>query len=243
MLNIAIIDDEQAVIDKLKSYIEKYFSEEAPTEEFCVNCFFDGMKFLSSQHSGFDIVFMDICMPFKDGLEIAHEFRKNNEPACLIFVTNLADMAIRGYEVNALDFVVKPVEYGDFKYRMAKAVSRAKFRVRDCIVVIKNRLPTRITVQSIMYVETIYHRVIYHTVAGAVEEWGTMKQAEDRLRDYNFTRCNSGYLINLHFVDNIRNNNVYIGETRLAISRSRKSKVMDDMMKYLSRTGGGGYKV
>lgn len=180
-------------------------------------------------------------MPMKDGLEIAREFRKKNETACLIFVTNLADMAIRGYEVDALDFVVKPIEYGDFKYRMEKAIKRATAKSDDYIMVLNGRSLIKVSVGNIMYVETIYHRVVYHTVTGEIEEWSSMREAEKKLLKYGFTRCNSGYLVNLRFVEAVRGNFVYIGGSSLMISRSRKAGLLKDMMKYLPVAGGGGY--
>ena len=239
MINIAIVDDETAISEKLKSYVEKFFGEESAAKDlsYTVKVFSDGIDFLSSPYVNFDIVFMDICMPMKDGLTVAREFRKKNESACLIFVTNLADMAIKGYEVSALDFVVKPVEYSDFKYRFAKAVKRVKTRSENFIVIMNNRYPVRVAVQSILYVELVYHRVIYHTTDGDLEEWGTMRDAEKRLQNYNFSRCNSGYLVNLNYVDNVRGNVVYINNSVLTVSRNRKAGFMSDMTKFF---GGGG---
>lgn len=240
MINIAIVDDESAVANKLKNFIDKYFGDEGDGAEYTVKLFADGVNFLSSQYGYFDIVFMDIRMPMMDGIEVAQQFREKNETACLIFVTNLADMAIKGYEVNALDFVVKPIEYGDFKYRMAKAVRRVQVTSQDSIVVISDRQPIMINVHSIMYVETILHKVIYHTISGTVEAWGTMREAESKLKKYNFSRCNSGYLVNLRYVENVRGSVVHIGDVELSISRSRRQPLLSDMMNFFAKENGGG---
>ncbi len=235
MLNIAIVDDEGKIREKLRGYIDKYFKEQdcEIKSEYRVDCFSDGINFLSAPFGLYDIVFMDIKMPMKDGLEIAREFRKNNVTACLIFVTNLSDMAIKGYEVDALDFVVKPLAYEDFKYRMAKAVRKAQSILKDSIIICYNRVPVKLSVQSIMYVETVYHKVIYHAIEGDYEEWGTMREAEKKLKEYNFSRCNSGYLVNLRYVDNVEGNIVYMGKTEIPISRNRRTAFMDDLVRYV----------
>lgn len=237
MLNIAIVDDEKEVASKLKSFVDRFFGEEktGSSSGYEVKIYSDGVDFLSSDYGSFDIVFMDICMPLKNGLDVSKIFRERNDSACLIFVTNLADMAIRGYEVNAFDFVVKPIDYNDFRYRMAKALKRVGTR-SDYIVISDKSSSARIDVQSILYVEMLKHRVIYHLIDRDLERWGTMRETEKNLCPYGFSRCNSGYLVNLRHVDNVRGNTVYIGKLELTVSRSRKAAFMADMLAFL---GGG----
>ena len=241
VINIAIVDDENTVLEKLNGYVDRFFAQE--NETYRVKCFGDGVNFLSAPHGEFDIVFMDIQMPMKNGLEVAREFRKVNDAAQLIFVTNLADMAIKGYEVNALDFVVKPIEYGDFAYRMSKAVKRAKAVIRESIMITCNRQQVRISVKDLLYVEVVRHRVVYHTFDGEMEEWGTMRDTENKLKKYNFSRCNSGYLVNLRYVADVSDGMVKIGGESLQVSRSRKSGLMTDIMSYVGGSHGGGYNL
>lgn len=236
MLNIAIVDDEESVRKELGSYIDRYFSEKdcEVEDEYVVDSYSDGASFLSAQFNSFDIVFMDIKMPMRNGLDVAREFRKSNQTACLLFVTNLAEMAIKGYEVSALDFIVKPLTYEDFRYSMSKAVRRALASgTGDNIMVRNNRALVKIPVQSILYAETDYHKIIYHTITGDVEEWCAMREAEKRLRRYFFSRCNSGFLVNLRYIDKVSDGCAYIGKTVIPISRNRRTEFMNDMMNYM----------
>lgn len=101
MYRIAIVEDDQNAAEVLRSYLQRY--EEENGEQFSVSSFANGLLFLKEQESGFDIVFMDIEMPALDGMETAKLLRRVNDISCLIFVTNMASYAIKGYEVDAID--------------------------------------------------------------------------------------------------------------------------------------------
>lgn len=107
MYNIAIVEDSKEATDVLKSYFDR-FSEEMGAR-FNVVCFDNALDFLENYSSAFNLVLMDINMPHMDGMEASHRLREIDNNVTLIFVTNMAQYAIRGYEVGATDFIVKPV--------------------------------------------------------------------------------------------------------------------------------------
>ena len=110
MTRIAIVEDDALSAKLLFSYIKKY--EQETNGEFEAIIFENGYKFLENYKSGaYEIIFMDINMPHLSGIETAIDLRKLDESVALIFVTNLAQYAINGYEVSALDFMLKPVSY------------------------------------------------------------------------------------------------------------------------------------
>ena len=113
MRNIAIVDDDENIRQQLQSYLKKY--TENFGEDFVVSEFSIPEAFLTNYKSNYDVVFMDIDMPGMNGLQAAKRLRELDEKVVLIFVTNLAQYAIKGYEVAATDFVVKPVEYSKFE--------------------------------------------------------------------------------------------------------------------------------
>ncbi|MBR1813100.1 MAG: response regulator transcription factor [Lachnospiraceae bacterium] len=120
MIRIAVVEDEKEYSDQLFSYLERFRKEThqaVSAELFC-----DGMSFLDEYKGDFDIVFMDIAMPHMNGLEAAKKLRQVDGIVCLIFITTLAQYAIRGYEVDALDFLVKPVTYELFRLKLEKAL-------------------------------------------------------------------------------------------------------------------------
>ena len=117
-MKIAIVEDTKIHVKQLESHLDRYQQEEGETFE--VFTFSDGLKFLDSIKQGYDIIFMDINMPYIDGMETAKRLREIDRYACLIFITELSQYAISGYEVAAFDFVVKPVSYEMFRPKSSK---------------------------------------------------------------------------------------------------------------------------
>lgn len=233
MLNIAVVDDEDEVVAKIKEYVKSYFEEEMKDIEYKLDAFSSGVSFLSSPFNAYDIVFLDIRMPAMDGLDVAREYRLENQNACLVFITNLAEMAIHGYEVSAMDFIVKPVSYTDFCYTLKKAIKWVRFNLQESVSIVSRRRIVKLPVAGILFVESSKHKMIYHTVSGDVEGWASMSETENMLTQYKFARCNSCYLVNLRHVDEIAGNEVCIGDYRLGISRNRKASFMRTFMSYL----------
>ena len=121
MFTVAIVEDEKQAADLLASYLERYGSENEIS--FNVVHYSDAEAFLTDFRCQFDMVFMDIEMPCIDGMNAAHRLRKIDDMVALVFVTNLARYAINGYEVEALDYVLKPLSYEAFSLKIRKIIS------------------------------------------------------------------------------------------------------------------------
>lgn len=112
MIHIAIVEDVKAEADLLQGCLEQYRQDNHIV--FQLHFFPDADTFLQTDTHTFDIVFMDVDMPGHNGIEASRVLRETNKTIVLLFVTNLAQYAIAGYEVDALDYILKPINYYSF---------------------------------------------------------------------------------------------------------------------------------
>ena len=195
MTRIAIVEDEAAVREQLTGYVQRYTRQYGTPFE--VSAFASGVEILEEYRPVYDIIFLDVEMKHLDGMTTAERIRQMDADVILIFITNMAQYAIRGYSVGALDYVLKPVSYFAFSQRLNRAISRMKKREQKVITVNIKGGAVRINIANIYYIESQGHNLVLHTILGDYESAGTMKEVEEKLQGLNFCRGNKGYLINL----------------------------------------------
>ena len=174
MIRIAVVEDLEDEARQLTKCIEQYGREK--NEVFAVERFSDGLAFMEGYEPRYDIIFMDINMPLMSGLSAAKRLRVVDPSVCLIFVTQMAQYALNGYEVGASDYILKPVTYGSFALRFDRAVASAKGRQHHAVLLKTQSGLSRIDTNSICYVEVNKHLVVYHTVNGDLESWESLKR-------------------------------------------------------------------
>lgn len=126
MVKIAVVEDNDAMRAQLCGFIAQYAQESG--HQLDVTAFSDGAQLVEPYRPGFDIIFLDIEMPTLGGMPTAERIRRQDSDVVLVFVTNMAQYAIRGYEVDALDFVLKPVSYYQFSTKLERALQRIRRR-------------------------------------------------------------------------------------------------------------------
>ena len=230
-MRVAVVEDEKEQREQLQTYITQYAQEAGMSIE--VELFPSGRELLEGYSSKYDVILLDIEMPEIDGMETARQIRTQDEEVVLMFVTNLAQYAINGYGVGALDFVLKPVNYYTFSVRFARAIARARQRENGQILLNLPDCVRKINTQQIYYVEVQNRMLHYHTEEGEFVLRGTMQQAEQQLERYHFVRCNHWYLVNLRHVTELRRDTVLVGETELEISRRNRKAFLTALTAYV----------
>lgn len=230
-MRVAIVDDSARDAQRLEDYLTRYAQENSVCFELAV--FPNGTQFLDRYQPGYDLVIMDIDMPGLSGVDTARRLRERGDRAVLMFVTNMPQYALAGYEVEAVDYVLKPVSYRDFALKLHKA-RRYIQRNRDAQIAL--RIPEGVAVVSvseILYVESSLHYLTYHLLDRDIRIRGSISQAEGLLPAQQFARCNSGYLVNLRHVEAIDKEDVTVSGRRLKMSRGKRMEFMDRFTRYL----------
>ena len=232
MLSIAVVDDEKAFSTQLSHMLRRWGDTHGADME--ITCFDDGLDIAENFKSKWDIIFLDIQMKHLDGLAAARAIRACDSEVVLIFVTTMAQYAINGYEVDAFDYILKPLSYPQFEIRMNKAAREVeKKKVHSYVFLKKYSDTVRLSTDDILYIEVVGHTLRYVTAEETYEKRETIGEAEKALSGLPFARCSLSYLVNLKRIDRVSKDSVYVGGHELPISRNRKKEFLQSFSDYL----------
>ena len=236
MLKIAIVEDDKEYQKLLSSYLNRYQAEYE--EKLVYSAFNDGLDFLENKEV-FDVVLMDIEMPFMDGLNVAKKFREKDSNAVIIFVTNMLQYAVNGYEVDAIGFLVKPIGYLALSLLLQKASRRIQAFAPKEIMIVSNNRQRRVLIGDIYYVEVNRYQVIYHLKSGTEVVNDRFYNVVKQLSEYPFAECNQCYLVNLQHVTSLDGDFIVCGGDTLKMSRRKKAEFVKKLTEFM---GGSKYK-
>lgn len=229
-VRVAIVEDDAQTSASLKNYILRYGAENEI--EFQIQIFENAVLLLENYQTEWQIIFMDIDMPYLNGMDAAHRLRELDSDVLLIFVTNLVQYAVSGYEVDALDYIVKPVNYYNFAMKLARAVRRMPSMAAKDIMLSTNVGIVRLNPNDIKYLEVLGHKLIYHTTGQTYTQYSTLSKMEPQFLPYGFARCNNCYLVNLRYVKSIKGYTVNLDDCELRISQPRKKSFVQVLAEY-----------
>ena len=236
MLSIAVCDDEIIECCNMEKRIKKMI------EEMKIPCiirqFRSGGELLQALES-FDIVFLDIMMPEMDGMKTAQLFRKKVSDKILIFVSSSREYVFEAYDVEAFQYLLKPVEDRKLKNVLQKAVLKTERRSQEFIIVSSQRQKKKLFLDDIYYFEIKGRIVDAHGPEGIFTYYEQMGELENKLQDKGFFRCHKSYLVNLKYVDGYNRQEAILenGE-RIVIAKRRYEDFCQEVLKAMRENGG-----
>lgn len=207
MLSCAIIDDEPTARYGLRSYVNRYPRLRCAGEFQSAVLFGDYLRYNKSP----DIIFMDIQMPGITGLDF---IASHTVDSAVIIVTAYEQYALRGYELNVCDYMLKPVSYARFQQAVEKASQYVDYRKgvawEDCIYVRADRMLHRLPLKDIVYIEALENYVMITTLSERITTRSTLKDLLSQLPEKEFMRVHKSYAVNLRHISSISSTGIFM---------------------------------
>ncbi len=237
MLRIAVCDDNELMLEKLKMIVKELCVENSLDSS--VDIFLDGGELLKEyDKESYDIVFLDIFMPQVDGFTVAHHIRSKRDKVFLIFVTSQEELVYQIFEYEPYSFIRKRTDEL-IRKDMAEVIKRlAKHFVQEQVLALETayHLQERVRIREIVYIisEKNYMQYIL-TGNRRIKVRQTMKEAANALGELGFLRIHRSLLVNMQHITSInyKENGVYIstGEI-LEIGRTYKELIGNQYLNY-----------
>ncbi|GAA3734064.1 LytTR family DNA-binding domain-containing protein [Flavobacterium ginsengisoli] len=226
-----IVDDEPPATRILENYIGKVnFLEK-------VGVFNDSLKaleFLNSQ--SVDVIFLDIQMPQLTGLQLSRIISKNIK---VIFTTAYPDFALEGFELNAVDYLLKPIAFERFYQAVSKLNSESKIELSstsnsnapDFLFIKtdgKNKFQ-KVFLNDVLYVESLQNYVCIHTVKQQIITHSSLKNVIESLPEKDFIQIHKSYVVSLKHIESTDNFSVFVNGKELPIGATYKDAFFDEI--------------
>lgn len=254
-VKIAICDDDKDMQEILRRKIEECCADSKITINMI--CCDSGEEVLRQEPAP-DILFLDIHMPERNGMEIAQELYSRHSSTILIFVTALPEYVYDAFDVGAFHYLVKP--FSDEKLRavfdralqqheerqntshsasgQVKEEDTARAQSPECILIKKGGVSMKIALDDIVYAEVFNRKVMLHTIQGDIEYYGKLTDLSEMAGE-NFYRTHRAYLVNLRYVEKYTATTIWLERGTALISKKQFAGFVRQYMQYINRRRSG----
>ncbi|MDE6934911.1 MAG: LytTR family DNA-binding domain-containing protein, partial [Oscillospiraceae bacterium] len=225
MITFAICDDEPLMAQELASHLADYMKENSMTAAYSASSFSNGRALLERVGS-FDVIFLDIQMEQPDGMETARLLRQRGDHSLLIFVTVLKECVFDSFQVEAFDYLLKPLDSARFHQTMDRVLRSLEQRTAKDIVIQRGTGCEVVLLSDIVYCEVLGRKIYLHKKDGAViDYYDKLEDLEQRV-DGRFFKCHRSYLVNLDYVRGCQDGQVLLDQgERIPASRLREREL------------------
>lgn len=232
MIRIAICEDEK----ETKCLIEDYLNIILKNIliEYEIQKYSSGEELLECNFKDIDILLLDIQMGKINGMDTARKIREVDNKMEIIFITSLIDYVQEGYEVRAYRYLLKPIESDELKKHVLTCIKEIE-KNKNNYILIKNKSNTyKIYSNEIKYIEIQKRDMVIHTINKNFEVRYSLEKIEHDLKLDKFVRCHKSFMVNLSYVENIKQNTIILesGE-EVPVSRYRYKDVKERFFRFI----------
>lgn len=232
MITVAVCDDEKFMREHLEKMVKGFFHRE--NLEITVLQFGSGEELLKCSRP-IDVLFLDIQMKPMDGMETAVKMRERHFKGFLIFITVLEGAVYRAFEVQAFDYLIKPVEEHRFDRLMQRLVSFLKSEKGAVLFIRKGNSCAIVPFDDIVFCEVMDRKVYVHLSSSEILDYYDKIQNLELKLDRRFFRCHRSFVINLKYLKSYENRTAYMSNgTAVPVSRLRSQEFSDVVLQYMT---------
>ncbi len=232
MIKIAVCDDEPVMCEQLKRMIASRL--EQLEETFRITCCTNAVQFFCGPLD-YDLVFLHIQMPNLNGVELARRLREKEFEGVLIFVTVLKECMLDAFEVEAMDYLCKPVDEQRLERALKRSLRRLQRKEERYLTIRTMNWCRNVKLKDICYCEVVNRKIYLHTKNGVLEYYGKIKEVEQQTAP-DFIRCHRSFLVNPEYLSEYRDGQAVLenGE-RVPVSKNCHGLFMKKMMEYMGK--------
>ena len=233
-MKIAVCEDEIEVQEMLAESIQKV----CPNAE--ILSYLSGEALLKADEQ-IDILFLDIQMPGKNGMETARALRKRGMDTILIFVTAIEEYVFQAFDVGAFHYLVKPFEQEKFaevlrnaiKQKINQKANETEFPKKEspCLMITTDGKHLTVNLKDIVYAEVFNRKIIIHTMEGEIEYYGKMKELEQKAGEL-FYRSHRAYLVNLGYITKYNATTIWLEKGQALMAKQNYPEFVKRYLKY-----------
>lgn len=230
-MRIAVCDDEAEYCKQMQRMIEKMYH----SLDVIVDTYQTGHDLLRQfEKQNYDLIFLDIEMPGIDGISLARKLRKKREELRLVFLTSHVEYALKGYEVQALRYLTKPVQEDKLKEVLSYVTEQMQGQKNIWLKTSAGE--EQVSVSDILYLEAQDQNISINTAERSYLVRYNLRDFERELREYGFFRIHRGYLVSLGKISAVRKNEVTLdGGVLLPLSRTKEKPLKEALYQYIKR--------
>lgn len=231
-LRIAVCDDEKYYREYMKKMIEEYLMKTGV--RFDIDIYPDGAELCRKESNlyKYDVIFLDIGMPDQNGMETAHEIRKQNSEVDIVFITVMQEYVFEGYRVGAVRYIMKK-DMAELLPECMDALLQKYFRSGRKMKFPFVKGERTVLLKDILCIEIQSHKLCFTMKNETLYMYGQMGELEQKMADSHFVRCHQSYLVNLEHIASINNYRICLSNgMEVPVSRSKSAEVKKCYLRY-----------